>query len=74
MAHPNDKPPHCKDCGIGGPVHPWPNDGGGHVWLCGSCAYKRQHPEATPMPPKSRAPKIPQKESLLDLLHSDTAA
>ncbi len=71
MAHPNDKRPHCKDCGIGGIVHPWRRtdqpDLQIFVWLCGSCKYKRDHPDTIPMP-AVRKPKVPQKETLLDCL------
>lgn len=67
MAGPNDKPAHCVDCGSSGHTHPYSNGSGGYTWLCGSCRYKREHPEAAPIQ-KFRKPRQPQKETLLDAI------
>jgi hypothetical protein len=68
--------PRCQDCGAPNPhaVGVWRfTDKGGkalaHEWVCGSCEYLREHPNARPAiaPPREQRPKRLQKESLLDL-------
>jgi hypothetical protein len=64
---PNERLPKCCDCGEGD-VFPY-HVGHGHIWLCGSCAYKREHPDAAPAValPRER-PSLPlQGETLFDV-------
>lgn len=64
------KAPFCADCG-GADCFPWPNGVGGHDWLCGSCKWVRdnpdapraQHPPGLPSTWRARRGK-PQKDSL----------
>jgi hypothetical protein len=43
----------CQDCRKTGHAFPHRLGSGGYVWLCGSCAYRRKHPDA---PPPAAAP------------------
>ena len=63
------RPPRCADCGGGSPHVVGVAAGAGkwaHVWLFGSCEFKRNDPNATPrvlMPSERRVSK--QRETLL---------
>ena len=67
-------PPRCAECGASQPsavLRPGvePDKQGGkysHEWLCGSCLYRRDHPDAAPakpLPRERRAVRL-QKETL----------
>jgi hypothetical protein len=62
--------PKCADCGSHSDVHAATNPGTipgtsvSNVWLCGSCEYRREHPDAIRLVPPLRKPKVPQAEVL----------
>ena len=58
----------CKDCG-GVEARVVANATREHVWLCASCEFRREHPDATPatLPPRERRAKALQKERLFDV-------
>lgn len=62
--------PSCAECGDGQPMAYSTNGGQTHRWLCGSCVYKIEHPEApaSPLKPASRGVVRKQKETLFDAL------
>jgi hypothetical protein len=57
--------PSCIDCD-GRPAHVATTPEGFQVWLCGSCEYKRLHPDASPAVtmPGERPPERLQRETL----------
>lgn len=70
--HLQGHPPKCAECGSLASVHVAliePGDPGkGHTWLCGSCEYLRENPDAkrgeAPGLPINMRPKRKQKETL----------
>jgi ribosomal protein S27AE len=63
----------CADCGAGTAMAYSTNGGKTHRWLCGSCVYLIEHPEAPPSPlePGKRGVVRKQKESLFDALPAE---
>jgi hypothetical protein len=67
-------PPRCVECGATKPMAVLrdgvdPDMLGGissHMWLCGDCVYRRDHPDAAPAvpEPRSRRPLKLQTETL----------
>jgi hypothetical protein len=49
--------PHCEKCGSA-ECHPYQTEIGAYEWLCGSCRYLRQHPNA------ERKQKLPRERSV----------
>lgn len=71
------KLPKCQDCGAPDPHSSdvARRDSRGAIymaqeWVCGSCEYRRLHPDAKPAiaPPREQRPKRMQAETLLDAL------
>jgi hypothetical protein len=54
---------HCLDCKTQNDVLPVLNSVGGHVFICGSCLYRRDHPDAAP------AVEMPRDRRALPLQH-----
>jgi hypothetical protein len=68
------KPPKCEDCGCAQP-HVVKLRENFFVWLCGSCEFRREHPDA-PKPvklPRERTKRL-QKETLFDETQPATAS
>jgi ribosomal protein S27AE len=65
----NVKRPKCSKCGTGRDVQLAPRPGqipgAAHAqrWICGSCLYLEDHPDAARVEPPSK-PKVPQVEEL----------
>jgi len=62
--------PRCHKCGSTADVsyaphaHTIPGAAHGGRWICASCLYLEDHPEAVRVRPPLRKPKVPQVETL----------